>query len=144
MQNAVLKDLFSKGLTQQEIVVKYNESTNDKVSYRTLKAQFDRLSSDKVESLEKQHELNKSWAVNVSSSNMTLNLADSVVLASCHQGHELFGAANPTAHFRTLNAIPGHTGQIAANLSLRNPGGGSLLFVTFQHFSDLHRYRTFF
>ena len=91
MQNAVIKDLFSEGFTQQEIVVKYYGSTNDKASYRTLKAQFDRLSSDKVESLEKQLEHNKLLAINVSSSNKILNLADSVVLGSCHQGHELFG-----------------------------------------------------
>ena len=64
--------------------------TTHKASYQTLKRQFDKLSSVAVKSKETRLE-NTNTSVNLNNPTLFRNLADSVILASCHQGHELFG-----------------------------------------------------
>ena len=64
--------------------------TTHKASYQTLKRQFDKLSSVAVKSKETRLE-NTNTSVNLNNPTLFRNLADSVILASCHQGQELFG-----------------------------------------------------
>ncbi len=82
--------LFEQNLTQQEIEVKYRDLTTHKVSFHTLKRQFDKLTRIVVKTNKTQPESTKNLA-NLNNPALFRNLADSVILASCHQGQEIFG-----------------------------------------------------